>query len=184
MTAPDSFIARLKDEFHDALRIRWSLARNEFHIEQKVGRAALPPIHISEADDDMIRARDGYAFVLAVRQGNRMPCPRCNLTLPVPIFQFAEVVCPRCRTQKLDGRYIAGFYPLDGDMLLDHLRSIDPNRRNPQFIRDMDARNARIEASRDRAAANERAAATYDHYNQLVGIQSVGYTKPDPRLAS
>jgi hypothetical protein len=176
MRAPDSFVAALSDMFNDRLRIRWSHKRNEFHIEQQVGRAALPPIHISEADDDLIRARDGYAFVLAVRPGDRMPCPECAATSARSDFRCAEVKCERCKASGKDARYVAGFFPL-GDMLLEYLRSIDPSRRDPyDIIRQLDRRNALLERTRTRDASNQIEAATLDNYKRLVGIQSVGYT--------
>lgn len=177
MRAPDSFVEALSSLFGDRLRVRWSTKRQEFHIEQQVGRAALPPVRISEADDDMIRARDGYAFVMAVRSGDRMPCPdHCGATLPVPIFACAEVKCERCKRNGRDARHVAGFFPL-GDRLLEYLRSIDPSHRDPyDLIRQLDARNAQLEATRKRDASNDIEAATLDNFNRLVGIQSVGYT--------
>ena len=38
-TIPESFAERLDAAFKGRLRIRWSDARKEYHLEQKVGRA-------------------------------------------------------------------------------------------------------------------------------------------------
>jgi len=62
-------------------------ARSEWHIEQKMRRQRLAQKRLvsgSIENDDVIRATDGYAFVLAVRPGNRMPCPKCGVTLGIP----------------------------------------------------------------------------------------------------
>src|SRR5512133_3739880 len=95
--APGGFARRLREEFRGRLRVRWSTQRREWQIEQKVGRAALPTRRIDESDDRSIRARDGYALVCAVRDGDRMPCPTCGETLRVPILTFAETICPVCK---------------------------------------------------------------------------------------
>lgn len=171
---PDWFVERLRFEFQDRLRIRWSIRKHEWHIEQKVGRGALAPFRISEADDSMIRARDGYWFIGAVRPGNTMPCPKCGCKLNVPELEWREVVCHYCRLQKRDGRTLAAYFPL-GEALLEHLRKIDDQRGGLERVRDeADRANEQLIASRERDISNSIESATKDTYTRLAGIQSVG----------
>lgn len=176
MDAPKDFVTRLNSVFSGRLRIRWSTARGEYHIEQRVGRAAHPPYRISAIDDSLIRARDGYTFVMAVRPGDRMPCPHCRLTLKVPVMHTAEVICGYCRMSGRDGRHRAAFFPL-GELLIDHLRSIDPERgAHKEMVDAADRANRALMAARERNVSNTIEASTKEHFTQLVGIQSVGYT--------
>lgn len=177
MQAPEWFVSALTQQSGGRLRIRWSLKRGAWHIEQQVGRAALPPLRISEADDGMIRARDGYWFVMELRPGDRMPCPKCHLTIKVPVMQFGEAICLYCK-YKGNGahRYKACYYPL-GDMLLEHLRKIDPHndglRRIQEEVTTDDAR---------RVAADDKDLSTHvedvikDNLNSLFDVGHTGYT--------
>ncbi len=174
---PQEFEDRLEREFDRRLRIRWSNKLSEWHIESKVGRGRLAKFHVDDQDDGAIRARDGYQFLMAIREGDRMPCPRCGLELKVPIFEKREVVCEYCRMVGKDGRYPAVFFPLEGDTLIVYLRSLDPLRgyRDDLHLR-ADAANERLLQERERQAMNDMAAAGREFSAQLVGLQSVGYT--------
>lgn len=175
--APDDFQSRLKREFDGRLRIRWSTGKGEWHIEHKVGRAVVPPSPVDETDDEHIRARDGYMFVMAIREGDRMPCPGCGTELRVPILKTAEVKCTYCKLSGKDGRYPAAYYPLEGDMLIERLREIDPFRGRGKVIAGMmDQRNKAIMQSRERELTNTIEASTKDNWNRIAGIPSVGYT--------
>ncbi|HYE80378.1 MAG TPA: hypothetical protein VEI97_20565 [bacterium] len=125
---PRSFQSRMEAVFGDRLRLRWSLRLGAWVIEQKVGRAALRPIRVEEWDDTLIRARDGYALVMVVQPGNRMACPFCHLTIAVPVMETAEARCEYCLSRNVDARFMTSFYPL-GEVLIDHLKKIDPERR-------------------------------------------------------
>jgi len=173
--APTEFTRRLNDLFGGRLRIRWSVKRGEWHIEQKVGRAAVPPTYVSEVDDDLVRAKDGYAYVMAIRPGDRMPCPECGLTVHVPVFEVSEATCDYCRFKGRYGRYAACHFPLS-DMLLEHLKKISPERQNKKLLQMHDAKNAAILASRQREVFNDVEASTKENWNRLVGIPQVGYT--------
>lgn len=175
MDVPQEFASRLDREFEGRLRIRWSRARGEWQVEQKVGRAALPPIRVTEVDDDAIRARDGYSYVLSVRPGTSMPCPDCGTTLPVPALQFKEVVCTRCQLRDKHGKHPAGYFPLS-DLLIDHLKKIAPERADRRRLREMDARNAALLQQRERDIRNAGEAGVKEHWNRIAGIESVGYT--------
>lgn len=175
MKIPAEFNRRMRREFPD-LRIRWSKARNCWAIEQKVGRGALAPFRISEVDDSFIRARDGYWLVCYVQQNRKFGCPECNLELKSPIMRFAEVTCPYCKLRDKDARIMTGYFPLN-TTLIEHLRSTDPRR---DAIRKMaakaDAANDAMMKEKEKKFRNDIEAITYDDFNYMFGIQSVGYT--------
>lgn len=170
MTIPTWFLRELHREFDGRLRIRFSVARQAFHIEQKVERAILAPFRISDRDDANIRANEGYAFVMEVRSGDRMPCDKCNSTLHVPLFKTSDIRC-RCGF-----RMRAAYYPLN-DSLLDHLRSIDPHRdRTRTNVTAIDVANGAMERTRLRNIHNIVEAATLDDKYQLFQTPFSGYT--------
>lgn len=185
MTAPYYVVERLKSEFENRLRIRWSFKRHEWQIEAKVARAVDPASFVDSADDEHIRARDGYAFVMSIRPGDRMPCPDCGFEISVPVLQTAEAVCSYCRLRGRDGRHRAAYYPLDSELLFEHLRRLDPIRGwRDRIARAADARNKAILAARERDAMNQVEAATKDHWNKMVGIPMTGYTGKEFKKAS
>lgn len=177
MEAPSEFCKRLERQHQGRLRIRWSSKAGEYHLEEKVGRASLPPIRIEEGRDDLIRARDGYAFVLAVRPGDRMPCPRCRATLKVPVFEVGEVRCSTCSAREdRNVAYKAAYWPL-GESLLEYLRKIDPLTGGiERVVGEADAYNRKREATQQRDLKNLGESAILDDYSQLMGIPMVGYT--------
>lgn len=177
--APISFLAKLETEFGGRLRIRWSVAKNEFHIEQQVGRAALLPLYIKEGDDRMIRARDGYHFILAVKAGNHVPCRTCNNRCPVPELKTGEIKCSRCGYQgKRATKEFGGFWPLT-DSLIEYLKKIDPYRDGHlQAVKEQDLAIERVDLSMRRNVRNHIESATYDDKYQLFGTPLTGYTKP------
>lgn len=131
---PSSFESQLQDIFHGRFRVRWSDKQHEFQLEQKVqtGQVLLPPPidpdapdHYDTYSDEWVRARDGYFFVMSLRNGDRMPCPTCGLTVPVPMMETRETVCEHCQFQGRDGHYRASFFPFN-HLLLEHIRAMDP----------------------------------------------------------
>jgi len=175
--APSAFVSRLDREFGGRLRIRWSDQREEWHIEQKVGNAVVPAFHVSDFDDEAIRARDGYGFVMAIREGTRMPCPRCGSTLAVPALHTAETRCDSCKRMGYGHVYAAAYFPLEGDALIQYLRRLDPLLgHRDEITRDQDEARRRIEASRERHCMNEITAATAENYRRIAGIPQFGYT--------
>lgn len=171
MQAPPSFVAELEREFLNTVRIRWSPVREEWHLEEKVGRAAVPARFVSEADDELVRERDGYAYVMTIRPGDRMPCTRCHLTLKVPVMETAQITCPRC-----ERKAFAAYFPIN-HILLDHLRKIHKRRQDPHAaVRAVDARNAAIERSREADLADGLYGAVSGNWNALTERVSVGYT--------
>ena len=174
--APEYFVSKLERLFDNRLRIRWSNHRQEWHIEYKVGRGKFNKISRTN-DDGIIRAQDGYGFFMAIREGDRMPCPKCGATVHVPMFEMAEAVCGYCKMRGDDGRYPAAYYTLEGDHLIQHLIKMDPLRTYRDGIaHKVDDQNARRLADAERKFENEINAIAHDNYKSLVGIQSVGYT--------
>lgn len=172
MDAPTQFVDRLRSTFNDRLRIRWSTTEKCFHIEQKVGRAVVAPIFIDESRDDLIRARDGYHPVMTIQPGDRMPCPECHYQLRVPVMDTADLPCPYCRLKGRTTRVVAGYWPLN-DLLIDHLRKIDPLRgASEELSAEADRHNRLLLKSQEADAYREGEAAFSDDYNRIVGIES------------
>lgn len=129
---PTHFHARMEEVFGGRLRLRWSVRHGCWFIEQKVGRAALKPIRIQEWDDSLIQARDGYALVMVIQPGTRMACPFCHLPIDVPLLETREAVCTHCTSKGRDAKFMTAYYPL-GEVLIDHLKSWDPERQ-PEIL--------------------------------------------------
>lgn len=174
---PTAFEDKLRRAFDGRLRIRWSAKSREFRIEQKVGRAITAPVRLDEGRDDLICARDGFDYLLTVRSGDRMLCPECEWTeLKVPVRDFQDIRCPYCASKGKQGRVVAGFWPLD-DTLIEHLQKIDPLRgASKELAAAADRRNEALLASQEREFSNKILAHGSDHYNELVGIPSFGYS--------
>lgn len=174
---PHDFLDSLATQFDNRLRIRWSHAKDEWHIEQQVGRAIIPPFRIDINDDRFIRARDGYAFVMAVKPTNYMWCRECHLRLKVPIMRTAEVRCDYCEsTKKRARRNFVAYYPLN-DTLLQHLHKIDPHKDGHlRAAAEADLAIERAEMQRQRTIRNHIEAATLDDKYQLFSTPFVGYT--------
>lgn len=171
MQAPIEFQNRLSRLFDNRLRIRWSDKRSEWHIEYKVGRGRTPNFFVSSYDDNAIRAKDGYAFLLAIRPGDRMPCPKCHYTIKVPIREFGESRCEYCVLNGKDGRYPAAFFPLEGDSLIQHLSHLDPLKEwRKDLHKTIDKRNQAIMDEKERNFKNYIEAGAKDNFAKLVGI--------------
>lgn len=181
MNAPSFFTDLLARTFDNRLRIRWSASQHEFHIEQRVGRAVAAPSRFDEGRDDLIRARDGYDFVMSVRTGDRMPCPVCHYTLRVPVMDTWDIHCGYCKLRGLQTSVVAGFWPLN-DRLISHLQKIDPLRADQtEQARAADRYNRLMMESEDNAIINAGVARGYEKFNRIAGIQSVGYTGKEYR---
>ena len=174
-TIPESFAERLDAAFKGRLRIRWSDARKEYQLEQKVGRA-LSSFPVSSTNDDSIRLRDGYLYILSIRPGTRMPCPRCTTTLEVPVREIRELSCPLCKLKGREHRVSAGYFPLD-DQLIDYLKRLDPERDASWSIRSqVDQHNTAILEAQRAKVIHAAESAANDDFNRIAGIPSVGYT--------
>lgn len=167
-SVPESFSRALNRQFDGRFRVRFSVKRQTFQIEEKCDVARLAPIEIDAADDHLIRAVDGYSFFAEVTPGTTCLCNRCGQDTYAVSKEFRSTVCPRCTKKS-----IRCYWPLD-DSLLEHLRSTDPRRGAYERLaagRDYNKKltNARIESQFREA----RAVAVDD---ARVDIPKVGYT--------
>lgn len=171
-TAPSAFTRRLDREFGGRLRIRWSSERGEWHVEQRVARAHLAQHRLNDNDDAGIRQRDGYDYLMAIREGDRMPCPRCGRTVKVPVMVQGEARCSAC-----DTRYGAAYFPLDGDALMQYLRRLDPYLGwRDRILKDIEAANAAVPRRHERNLENAIETGVKDRWLDIAGIPHVGYT--------
>ena len=180
--APAHFVKQLEQAFEGRLRIRWSHSTHEFQIEQRVARGLINfPMALN--DDEQIRLRDGYFYVMSIRSGDRMPCPRCRYQLVVPVHEIKELSCERCKVAGLEHRVSAGFFPLD-DTLITYLKAMDPLRGASRELRaKVDAHNERYTKAQRQAVLDRTYAAGADNFNRIAGIPNVGYTGPTPMWA-
>ena len=172
---PEEFQERLNREFRGRLRLRWSDQKQEYHLEQKVSRAlASFPTH--ESDDESIRLRDGYLYLLSIRAGTRMPCPRCQLELQVPVREIREISCQFCKLSGREHRVVAGYFPLD-DRLVDYLKRLDPERDASWEVRNaVEAHNQHLMEQQRQQVLNSSLDKMNDDFSRIAGIPSVGYT--------
>jgi hypothetical protein len=69
------------------------------------------------------------------------------------------------------------YFPLDGDMLIQHLIKLDPLRTyRTGLAKQADKANSAAMAARERHFINETQAIAKDSYKQLAGIPTWGYT--------
>lgn len=185
MNAPQEFLERFEAEFGQNYRIRWSDARNEWHVEQRMGHGFMPgtrDIAARSAEDyrknydDRLRARDGYILTFVVAPGDKTQCDECSTWFPIPSYRFEAVSCPYCALKGRSRMVSIAYFPL-GESLLEHLRKIDVfNGGNERVKEAVARRNKFIEAEE---AANFRRhvdAGVRERFNRLVGIPSWGYT--------
>lgn len=179
-SVPEEFERRLALEFSGRLRMRWSARKRAWLIEQKVGRAALPPIWFDATRDDHIQARDGYAGFFEIQPGDRMACHFCGGTLRVPVREVREVACNSCLSRGRDARFVCTYWPLD-ETLIDYIKSIDPERRGGkemhQRLHQELAANDRMVAQKDKDATAYRDAVGRYYFPQMLQIQSVGWRR-------
>ena len=175
-SVPPEFAERLDHEFDGRLRVRWSIPEGAFVIEQKIARGLADLFPAEEHEDAKIRLRDGYLKIMSVRNGDRMPCPRCGLTLRVPKFEIRLLECGYCKRRGYDYQHPAGFFELN-DRLLEYLRSLDPKKGGSRRNRDrVDINNKKVEVAHEHEADNVLEAAVSNSFTQIAGIQSVGWT--------
>lgn len=173
----EQFTHRLEQVFGGRLRARWSHKTNSVHIEQKVGRMIQLDRWVSAVDDQAIRMRDGYHYILEVQPGDRMPCPQCKHTLKVPALQFRAIECDWCKLMGKEHRVVAAYFPL-GEVLIDHLKRIDPlTGASKQLRLEVNKGNEWVLKGQQRHLSNVVEDAGKDQFEKIAGIQSVGYTK-------
>lgn len=198
---PDSVTARLRREFDDRLRIRYSRKTHTFHVEGKVSRAIsdMPiPNGLTKAKedklkenfyDDLIRARDGYQILMEVAVGHEFPCPRCGMPLKSPVMKSAEVTCLYCRNlsarlgqSKRNGLVPMSYWPLDSEAFFERLRYLDPLRSWRRTMKQLDAENDRREEVRVKDEMNILESFNRDHYTQIAEIPQSALTHGKVRM--
>jgi hypothetical protein len=184
-TAPESFVEKLEREFRGRLRIRWSAERKGWLIEQKVARGLFPGTKPTrkgwdESSDKYVQHRDGVVEIMEVRPGTLMDCRRCGHEIKVPFLETRHVKCNYCTLLGKQTYHAVVFMPL-GDMLINHLKSIDPeNPISERLAEDLDRRNEALAASQERDAIRDAESAFEERYLRVAGIPHVhlsGHTK-------
>lgn len=185
---PESTARRIKDEFRDRMRIRWSDRTKTFHVEGRSHRGLTDfpiPTGLNSAQiakvfdthyDDLVRAKDGYQLIMEIQPGRRMKCPRegCHITLQVPLNKTAEVPCWYCKSLKLDGRYVATYFDLESPALIERLRYLDPERTWRTQGKTTEQRNDALTASKEQDALNFIGSVNRDEYARFSGILHSG----------
>lgn len=182
MTIPSQFARDLHSTFGGRYRIRWSDRLHTFQLEQKIqtGQVDLmPPVDedgtYDTHSDRWVRARDGFAYIMALTPGDRMPCPLCNLTLKVPVMKTGETHCERCIAQGKDGKYVAAYFPFN-HIFIEHLRKIDPYSDLPyRQYQAMKQRDQSRMGNLKRQALDNAGDATLDDKLQVFEIPHTGY---------
>ena len=189
MTASQEFLDRFEDRFGANYRFRWSDARQEWHVEQKVARGIGDGFVDTSArnaedyrlnHDDRLRAKDGYILTFAVRPGTSMPCEECGTKLKVPAFKFEVANCPVCSLKGKQRLQAVGYFPL-GDSLLDHLKFIDVFSGGNERVKEAVARrNVFVQNEHDMELRRLIEPAVRERFNRLVGIPQWGRNGNQP----
>jgi len=180
----EEFVERLEREFSQKYRVRWSDARQEWHLEQRVRRAIaegfveVDPRNREQwrlKHDAYIRARDGYVLVMQIKPGTRTHCTYCDQQMSVPLFHHATIKCEFCASRGRAVYQIAGFFPL-GDTLIDYMKHIDGTTGGQQRVSDAVNRSNDL-LMRDLQANLRRPieAATRERANRILGFPQFGY---------
>lgn len=171
---PEQFVERLEQEFGPKFRVRWSDYWNEWQIEQRTARGKVgQPILRDRYHDDTVRYRDGYTWVMSVKQGTQFPCPKCGLTLKAPARQTELVSCAHCKAKGYEHRWLACHWPFD-ETLIDHFKDMEREIDSRHLLlRDADRK---VKMMQQRAVLDPTLAGFEDSFNKLAGIPSVGYT--------
>lgn len=173
LTPPEWFQETLHQESNGKFRIRWSVARDRWQIEEKAARARMADRPISITDDEKIREYDGYTLFAEVAPGSRIKCDRCQRWMKVEEQQFKTSRCGHCRKEH------KAFYWELSDSLLQHMRKVDPDRGGIERVfQEVDEKTRIRNRSNVRDGRNYRESVGKDTFNFVHDIQSVGYTGP------
>lgn len=171
---PQEFQEKLEREYGNRIRIRWSDYWGEWHVEQKIARGKVgQPILQDRYHDDTIRYRDGYAWVMSIKQGTKFDCPSCGLTLKAPTRETELVSCWNCRSKGREHRWLACHWPFD-ETLIDHFKKMD--REIDTRYKQLAESDKKVREQQQRQALEGTLAGFEDNFNKLAGILHVGYT--------
>lgn len=167
-SAPESFSRALDRQFDGRFRVRFSIKRQTWQLEEKCDVARLPPVEIDPADDDLIRAVDGYSYFAEVAPGTTCRCPRCGRDSAAVVKAFRATACNKCGLKS-----VRAYWPLD-DTLLEHIRETDPRRGATERLRQARNHNKRLSDARIDSSFRESRALSVD--DAKCDIAKVGHT--------
>lgn len=167
-SVPESFSRALDRQFDSRFRVRFSVKRQTFQLEERCDIARLPPIEIDAADDHLIRAVDGYSFFAEVTPGTTCLCPRCGQDTFAVVREFRSTPCSKCGLKS-----VRCYWPLE-ESLLEHLRSTDPNRGAYERLEKSRDYNKKLQNDRLESSFRESRAVSVD--DARFDIAKVGYT--------
>jgi hypothetical protein len=166
---PEAFEERLKEEFGDRLRVRWSNKYDEWHVEQQVrrGLAGFPQGQDQDRfDDNLIRYADGYMWIMSIKQGSRFSCHLCHLPLEAPTRKLKMVSCEHCKRKGYDHYRMACFWPFD-ETLIDELKRLEHGM--DAMAQKTQAKNELLQQQQLRAAIDPTLDAHLDDFHRVVG---------------
>lgn len=164
---PETFETLMNTRLGDGYRLRWSMEKKLWVIEQKIGRGVFE-VYGHPESDSTIRLRDGYALVLEFRSDPIFKCPSCGFHLRAPEMKIAEIRCGYCELTNERQIFYTGYYPLC-DRLLEKLESTHP-RRAHIWRKEMDDRNKQIVKEVERRDKLNLEAILEERHNSIVGI--------------
>jgi len=171
---PQEFQERFQDRFQGRFRIRWSDKWNQWELEQKVRRGlAGTPLDQDRYNDDVIRYRDGFMWVMSIKQGTRFDCPKCGLTLKAPFKETRLINCEHCHAKGYEYRWLACHWPMD-DSLIEHVERLE---KGIDELKDKLYSSERsLRRQQERMVLDPLMDGFRDRFEQGMNIQSVGYT--------
>lgn len=172
---PTRLAERIEALWGDRLRLRWSLREGMWHVEQKLEKGARqlwPSMVMYQKwehliNDDFVRRRDGFTFVLRISPRSFHDCPACGKGMEVPPHHVGVLECLGCKEKGKMVRTLAGYWDLGGDAILDELRKMDPNgiyQKTRSVEQRVDDANYAKEYWAERTSRNEGRAILMDAY--------------------
>ena len=154
-------------------RIRWSVGRNRWQVEEKIGRQTPRKRRFANTDDEAIKEEQGYKLLFEVTPGDRTRCPRCAKWMKVTAATRPRT--SKCQACRKEWKFC--FMPSWNDLLV-HLRYIQPERGGfERVLADTDHGNAEREKSNTRTMRRNTEAIWKEDFTRNFEIDSVGWGK-------
>lgn len=171
MNTPKWFEEELDFQSRGRYRLRWSVGRQRWQIEEKQERARTKTRPISAIDDEGIREIEGYSLVSEIAPGTRAKCDRCFSEMRVTEQKFKTTKCPGCGKE-----HVICYWEL-GEGLLEHMRKINPDSGGiDRVFTEVDAKTKTRNIGRQRDLRNTGESILKADYNFIHDIPSWGYT--------
>lgn len=181
MYIPEWFEETLQRDFNGRFLIRWSSAKQCFALMERVARGvAIRPARLhqklqrlSEADREefLFRLRTGTNTFVSIYPGARCACPSCGAKVLLEKHRWQFAHCAACGKD-----FNAVAYEL-GHLLLERLRFLNlETGGDERIIAEMDTADAESKRQKKRDDRNYLEAVVKEDFNQIMNIQSVGYT--------